>query len=297
VPEDPTTPTPPNAAPPPEFIDPVTWTRQVVLVKHERPDGPHYVVLRDGFQGTGEDFSEFSLWCLATGVQTRDNTARYTGQHGVDLTVTVLDPAKPTFATGQYGHKFLYGPAAPFWRKMNGNKPFEEIQHFIRLKRTDHRGYFTVLYPHRPDEAPPAFTPWANGAGVTAVVQGERHVVVCADAPGKFAGNGITVEGQRAVVRDGNGRTVLALLQGTLLKAGGHALAADGPAAVTITRDGITGEANFSAPGTLTLSAPEAHGMKAYLLVDGQEQPLEAKAGNGSLTLTLPAGRCAFVMR
>jgi hypothetical protein len=247
-------------------------------------------------QGAGDDFNEFSLWGLATGVQFNGNTARYAGQHGVNLTVTVLDPVKPEFTTGQYGHNFLYGPMANPWKSVNGNKPFEEVQHYLRMKRTDHKGYFTVLFPHLPNEAPPVFTAWAGGAGATAVLNGERHVVICAEKPGKYDANGIALDGQRALIRDGNGQTLLALLAGTSLKAGGHAITAPGPVAVTFGKT-ISGEANFATAGALKLSFPEAHGLKAYQLVNGEAKPLPATAGTDAMIITLPAGKCQFIVK
>jgi hypothetical protein len=286
-----------NSAPPPVPLKALTtWTRQMVLVKNEVADAPHYVVLRDSFAGKGDDFTEFSLWDLAKGVEPNGNVVNYPGQYGVDVALTVLDPAKPAFATGSYQHNFI-GPTRGYWNKQNPGKPFEEVQHFARIKRSDHGGYFVVIFPHRPNEPAPAFTAWGGGAGTSALVNGERHVVVCAEAPGTYSGNGITLQGQRAVVRDGNGKTVLALLQGTSLKAGNITLTASGPVALTVSRDGISGEANLPAAGPVTLAMPEAHGLKAALLVDGKEQPLEAKPGPDSLILTLPAGRCKFVVK
>ncbi|HOF88825.1 MAG TPA: hypothetical protein PLZ36_12095, partial [Armatimonadota bacterium] len=124
-----------------------------------------------------------------------------------------------------------------------------------------------------------------------------RHVVICADAPGRYAGGGITFDGQRALVRDGNGQTLLALLAGTMLKAGGYAIAANGPLAVTFANTGITGEANFAAAGAVQLSFPEAHGMNAFLVVDGKETPLDATVGPDSLKVMLPKGKSTFVIQ
>lgn len=299
TPEDPKTPTPPNAGPPPVPLkELVTWTRQLLLVKNEVADAPHYVLVRDGFTGKGDDFSEFSLWGLATGVKFQGNVANYTGQHGVDVAVTVLDPAKPEFTTGEYGHNFI-GPTMGFWRKVNGAKPFAEVQHFIRMKRSDHKGYFAVIYPHRPNETAPAFTAWAGGAGVTAEVAGERHVVVCAERAARYQGGGVTVDGQRAVVRIGKERTVLALLQGTSVSAAGCTLAAEGPAAVTVgAGGGMTGEANLSVAGDLRLTLPQANpALKAALLVNGQEQPLAMAWEGATLKLALPKGKSSFAIR
>jgi len=41
-------------------------------------------------------------------------------------TTTVLDPAKPEFTTGKYGHNFI-GPTSGYWAKMNPGKKFEEV--------------------------------------------------------------------------------------------------------------------------------------------------------------------------
>jgi len=128
----------------------------------------------------------------------------------------------------------------------NGRKPFAEIQHFIRVKRTDHKGYFSVLYPHRPDEPVPAFTAWAGGAGTTAVIGSETHTVVCAEQPGSFNDNGVACVGQRALVRQGNNRLLLALLAGRRIEAAGYSLEATGPAAVTVAGNQLSGEGSCS---------------------------------------------------
>lgn len=298
IPEDPLTPTPPNAGPPPvPFKEPVTWTRQVLLVKHEQADAPHYVLLRDSFEGQGDDFNEFSLWGLATGVQTQGNRANYAGQHGVDIAVTVLDPVKPEFTTGTYGHTNC-GPSLGYWRKMNGDKPYAEVQQYIRLKRTDHQGYFAVIYPHRPNEAVPAFVAWAGGAGVTAEVAGERHVVLCAAQPGRYQDGAVSVDGQRAVVRFGKERTVLVLLDAAAIAAAGYTLAASGPVAVTIGADGITAEANLPAAGTLCLTLPAANpALKATLQSNDHDQPLTMIWEGTTLKLALPKGKSQLAIR
>jgi hypothetical protein len=295
--EDPKDNPPPNMDPVTRKIAPTTWTRQVMLVKNEVADAPHYVLVRDGLEGKGDQFTDFTLWCLAKGVETQGNTVHYPGQFGMDLTVTMLDPVKPEFTTGKYGHNFLYeGPSGTFWRKVNGTKPWEEVQHYFRVKRTDHQGYFAVLYPHRPNEAVPVFTPWGNGAGVRATVNGEEHIAVCTLQPGQYAGNGVAVDGQRAVVRRTNGRMVLALLQGTRLAADGIELRSPGPAAITLADKAITGEANLAAPGEITIKTA-ATAKTAVITTDRGEQQATVTAENGILRIALPAGRCTFVLK
>ncbi|MHB9130711.1 MAG: hypothetical protein ACYDBB_06435 [Armatimonadota bacterium] len=299
-PEDPKDNLPPNLQPETKIIKPTTWTRQVMLVKNEVADAPHYVLVRDGLVGKGDTFTDFTLWCLAKSVETKGNTAHYPGQFGMDLTVTMLDPVKPDFATGEYGHSFLYeGPIGSFFRKVNGPQAkFEEIQRFIRVKRTDHQGYFAVLYPHRPNEAVPVFTPWANGAGVSATVNGEQHVAICADQPGQYGEGDIRLTGQRALVRDGNGQLVIALLAGTRLQAKGYDLQSPGPSAVTIKGAQITGEANFATPGELRLIVPKFGTMTtAQLVTDNGEQQVAVVWEGNTLRIALPAGRCRFVLK
>ncbi len=289
TPEEPGTPTPPNAAPPSEPMKPTTWTRQVVFVKPTEAEGPAYVVLRDGFEGAGDEFTEFTLWDLATEARVAGNVVNFPGQLGVDLAVTMLDPVQPEFSTGKYSHNFGY-IGARYW-KLPG--PFEETQHFMRLKRTDHGGYFAVLYAHRPEEAVPAFTPWGGGAGTTATIGGEKHVVVCAPAAGTYTEGGVTLEGQRALVRQGAGRTLLALLQGRRLAAGGYELAAPGPVQVVAQGNEITGEANLAAAGEMVLTLPEEAGARAIAVtLNGEVQPPHP-AGR-TVRIALPAGKATF---
>ena len=298
VPEDPLEKMAPNSPAPSVGIDPVTWTRQVLMVKNETADGPHYVVLRDGFQGTGGEFTEFSLWSLATGVEADGNRAHYPGQEGVDLTVTVLDPAKPQFATGKYGHTFLYAPVAHFWRPLHPDQKFEEVQHYIRLKRTDRGGYLAVLYPHRPGEVVPEFKPWADGAGVTAGVGGETHTAICASEPGTFTSNGITLEGQRALVRQAGDRRVLALLSGSSLTAGEFGLSGAAPVAVTVEGDRVTGEANLAVAGQVQIVLPDVDSIGRAVVTAGAEVVVDIMGDwLGAVTLSLPAGRSRFELR
>lgn len=295
IPEDPWEKTPPNAGPPPEPLAPTTWTRQVVLVKNERGDGPQYVVVRDGFEGAGDDFTEFSLWNLATEVNTDGNVATFSGQHGVDLAVTMLNPAVPAFTTGEYGHKFLAGNTVPFWRAVNGKKPFEEVQRYLRVKRTDHNGYFAVLYPYKPGEEVPTFSGWDNGAGVQATIGDERHTVVCAERPGTFKDGGVAFEGQRAMVRQGKDRLVLALLTGQSLQAGGYGLRGPGPTAVTVAGGKVVGEANLTAAGEVFLRFPAAPMVATIVIQTGEKEEKRGLAlEDTTARLALPAGRCVF---
>lgn len=295
VPEDPFTATPPNSPRPRVEIPATTWTRQVVLAKHERADGPHYVVVRDGLTGKGEEFSEFSLWSLADKVEAAGNVATYTGQLGVNLAVTMLDPAKPEFATGKYGHKYLPGGTVAHWQRMNGKKPFEEVQHFIRLKRADHGGYLAVLFPFKPGEAVPTFVPWAGGAGTTAAVADEKHTVVCADQPGSYQDAGVACDGQRALVRESKAQLVLALLSGTRLTAGGYSVTAPGPVALTVAGGKLSGEANLPTGGALAIQCPAAPTTLALTIRTGdKEQKGTAVPDAMTLKLSLPAGHCTF---
>ncbi len=293
IPEEPGTPTPPNAAPPPELIKPTTWTRQLVFVKPTEADGPTYVVLRDGFAGAGDDFTEFTLWDLAKEVKTAGNVAHFPGQLGVDLAVTMLDPAQPQITTGSYSHQFGY-IGARYWAQVHGaDVPFEETQHFMRVKRADHQGYFAVLYAHRPEEPAPAFTPWGGGAGTTATIGDEKHVVICAPQPGTYAADGITLEGQRALVRQSATRTILALLQGQRLAAAGYELAAPGPVQVTIQGQEITGEANFPVPGEVVLTLPAGMAAAAVVItVDGEDRQITPPGR--TVRIVLPAGKVEF---
>jgi hypothetical protein len=279
-------------------ISPVIWSRQVLLVKHEQADGPHYVLVRDGFVGDGADFSDFSLWCLANGVDVDGNVAHYTGQHGVDLAVTVLDPATPEFATGSYGHNSTSYLPLEHFKKVNGPEAeFEEIQHFVRLKRTDDKGYFAVLYPHRAGEAPPVFAPWGGGAGVTAAIDGELHTAICAEHPGQFAEGDIALDGQRAVVRRADGRLVLALLSGTRLRAYEHELAASGPAAVTVEDDSVDGEANLPEPGEISLRLPGGiTAAEATVTAAGLAHRVALTRDGDAVCLFLPVGKCRFAI-
>src|SRR5204862_437594 len=137
-------------------------------------------LLRDGLAGKGDEFTDFTLWCLAKGVETKGNLAHFPGQFGVDLTVTMLDPATPEFATGQYGHQFLYeGPIGKFFRKVNGpNAKFAEGPRRVRVRRTDRQGSAAVRPPGGGTGTGPVDSPWGGGVRVGATASGDRHTVI-----------------------------------------------------------------------------------------------------------------------
>jgi len=212
--------------------------------------------MRDPFGGEPTKTTEWTLWCLADSVDLRPGLAGYKGQLGVDLDVTIVDPADQKPTTGQYGHKGLFYNGG-FWHKQNPGKKWEEIQRYVRLKREPGPGYFVVLYPRLPKDGALAFRPWADGAGATAEIDGVRHVVALAPAPGTYQEGEVELVGRVATVRRKPGATSVLLSVGSRLRAGDLIVEDAAPVAVTLTGKTLVVESNLAAPATLVVTAPE----------------------------------------
>jgi hypothetical protein len=152
-----------------------------------------------------------------------------------------------------------------------------------------------VLYPYRAGETAPAFVAWGGGAGVTATVAGEKQTAICAAEPGSFSEGGVAFDGQRALVREGNGRLVLALLAGKRLEAGGCTVRADGPVSITLADGRVGGESGLPQPGEAMLTLPAATPAAAAMIIGaGKESRVALTRDGQTVRLPLPAGRCTF---
>ena len=257
IPEDPWERTPPNApyAPPVE-IPLVTWTRQLLLVKDADPLGANYLLVRDTFGAKPTRTTEFTLWCLAKGVKLAGAQVRYTGQLGVNLDVTFIDPKDPTCTTGEYAHKSLSYNGGT-WRKTNPGKKWEERQTYVRTKRGPGQGYFAALYPRLPKEPAPTFRAWAGGAGVAATIGTTRHVAILAPRSGTYREGDTTLAGRQALVRRSPGRTELVLLCGTRVACGDIQVEGAAPCTVVVAGGKVGIQSNLLRPATLRLQLPE----------------------------------------
>lgn len=305
----------------PEPIAPLRWRRSILFVKDHDLLGPNYFLVRDAFQGSTKP-TDWSAWCLADDVQFTGNTARFTGQYGVDLDVVALSPTTPVWTLNQdavppppgvaqlsYGpgvpgwpaeyqkpakphapvmsHTFLYLQAQ--WGKMHPGKVFEERQICARMTQPVGGGYFAILYPRKHDGEPiPTYASWVNGMGAKLTLPTETHYVLLAPSAVQVKDGDLTMDATVAVVRRGKERLLLTLLQGQLIRVGNVELTASQPVTVEITGTRITGETT-GGPQTFTLRLPR----DGKIVVDGTAA---GSTKNRLAIITVPAGRHSFAV-
>lgn len=313
----------PNSPPSkPEPISPMNWRRSIVFVKDHDLLGPNYFLVRDSFAGATKP-TDWSAWCLASSVSFEGNIARFTGQHGVDLDVVALSPTTaswvqnreaipppPTVARLSYGpgvpgwpkeyqepekdhppimsHNFMYLGEA--WKKVNGNKVFEERQICARLTQPVGGGYLVILYPRRHDGEPiPAYAAWANGLGAKVTLPTETHYVLLAPQNTAIKDGDLVMNAAVAVVRRGKDRTSINLMQGRTVSVGKVGVDAEAPVSLEIAATGISGDTNGPAQ-TLTLHLPR----DGKVVLDGV---VIGHTRNKTAVIAIPAGRHTFSLQ
>jgi len=306
----------------PETIPAMTWRRAVLFVKDADLLGPNYFLVRDDFSGATKP-TDWSAWCLATDVAFDGNIARFTGQHGVDLDVVALTPATaswvqnreaipppPTVAKLSYGpgvpgwpkeyqqpeqehppimsHNFMYLGEA--WKKVNGNKVFEERQICARLTQPVGAGYLALLYPRKRGGEPiPTYAGWANGQGAKVTLPAETHYLLLASQTVQVNDGDIALDAAVAVVRRGAARQSLTLIKGRSARVGKYSVAAEGPVSLTITAGAVSGETAGDAQ-TVTVRLP----FDGTITLDGVVIGRTAKR---TATINIPAGEHTFAIR
>jgi hypothetical protein len=116
------------------------WSRQVLMVRSERVNGPNYVMVRDTTQGDCPLPSWWYQWLVA---KADDVTAVPGGVHvnaaeGVKLDITFLEPAGAAVT--------IKGTKVP---------GFQDDYAQISVSQGPNHGYLTLFYPYKEGEAPP----------------------------------------------------------------------------------------------------------------------------------------------
>ena len=309
----------PNApVSPVEPIPPLRWRRSILFVKDRDVLGPNYFLVRDAF-GNATKPTDWSAWCLANEVKFDGNTARFTGQYGVDLDVVALTPEQATWVQNRDAipppptvAKLSYGPGVPgwpqeyqhpaqphppimshnfmylgdLWRKVNGKKVFEERQICARLTQPAGAGYLVLLYPRLHDgEAIPTYAAWAGENGAKLTLPNETHYLLLAAEPVAFHEGNISGKASTAVIRIGKTRTILTLIHGGQLRAGNVELTAPGAASLEV--DGNKAGGEITGPQTISLRLP----FNGAITLDGQPM---GKTIAHEATLTVMAGKHGF---
>jgi hypothetical protein len=152
------------------------WTRRVVMVKDEDPDGPNYVVVRDLIQGQLP--TEWCLWAYGEVADFKATPIRAAGKFGVDLLVYLMDKDK-----GPVGTATLDLPKD------------RRKQTLIHLKRPAGSGVLAVLYPTLPKVPAPAVTMIGDSAGIKLASGSRTDWVFLPEHTARVAADGITLRG------------------------------------------------------------------------------------------------------
>ncbi len=186
-----------------ELANPFRWTRQYAFVKDASPAGPTYLVMADDLTGNRELEPAFNFWCLANDVQDAgDRSYHFTGQHGVDLDMYVLEPKVGRVQLGEWGHRqgFLGGG--------------EENQKLVRVFGSrDGSGFRVVLYPRKPNEPRPEVSVLADGKLVKLVLPDQTHWILLSKDPVTVTDGVVRLSGTAAVAKQwADGRAQVTLL-------------------------------------------------------------------------------------
>jgi len=152
------------------------WTRRVLMVKDEDPDGPNYLVVRDLIQGQLP--AEWCLWVYGNVADFKATPIRAVGRFGVDLLVYLMDNDKGTVGTAAL--------ELPKDRRK---------QTLIHLKRPAGCGVLAVLYPTLPNVPPPNVATIGDNAGIKLAAGGRTDWVLMPERAGAVAADGITFRG------------------------------------------------------------------------------------------------------
>ncbi len=206
-----------------ELKKPFPWVRQFAFVKDASPSGPNYLVIADDLTGNQELEPAFNFWCLAHEVkQVAPRQYYFTGQHGIDLDMFILDPKEGRIQLGGWSHKqgFLGGG--------------EESQKLVRVYgKPDGSGFRVVLYPRKGDEPQPQVTALADGRLVRVVLPDQTHWILLSKEPVTVSDGPVTLSGTTAVVKQWrDGRVELVLLAGGKVMCGERVLERAEPASL-----------------------------------------------------------------
>lgn len=269
---------------------PQLWRRQVLFAKDADPLGPNYFLIRDSFQATLP--TDWNLWCLATDLQFKGDTAVYTGKYGVDLDVFMADAPKK-IVTG------AWGPEPP---------GFFERQKLLEMQQDANKDYFTLLYPRKHDGEPaPTFTRILDGAGVKVTLPERTDWAVLSVDAEPLTGDGVEFSGRAGLAQQGKDWTRLTLLDGTRLALGdfvlmhGRQVVEDvrvpGSGAVTVlARDGVLrGDTSGDTRQTVIIVPAAYRGLKT-LTIDDKPADLTITGAN-TYSFQLPAGAHRFAIK
>lgn len=181
----------------------MTWRRHILFLKGQRPEGPHYFVLRDTFPG-GEHRRKWWNW-LNLGreemVEVNGQDLELKTEFGVGTRIWFSRPPeiriRLTFEAGR--HDGLPGP---------------EVKTIVEAAAQPGEDFFYIVYPHRDAEPVPPFE--RRGEVCLKITSSEStDYVFLSDESVKFEQDGVLFEGKAGAVRVFPDRVTLCLLSGS----------------------------------------------------------------------------------
>jgi len=183
---------------------PFQWTRQMLFVKDDTPEGPNYLYVTDDLRGNSELEPAFNFWCLATNVVQNRRQLFLNGQFGIDLDMVVVEPASGRIQIGEWGHHQTH---------LVGGSGLNENQKLVRVfGNTDGGGFRILFYPREANEPMPRVDSLEHGALVRVMLPDQTHWLLLSKTPITVTDGPVKLTGTAAVVKrwqDGRIRLIL----------------------------------------------------------------------------------------
>jgi hypothetical protein len=250
------------------------WTRRVLFLNDQDPDGPNYFVIRDVIRG--ELPCEWTLWVYGDIARFETTPIVAKGNFGVDLLVYLLDQDKGNVNTGMV--------ELPADRRK---------QTLIHLRRPAGRGVLAVLFPTLPDQPAPQVTLLPDGAGAKVEVPGRTDWIFLPEQRASLTADGIEFSGiagsfsQRGAVRH------YMIERRTRLVAQGLGVSCNFPIDLMVSGNTIQGRSNsLDAVPILTLTGPVAQRAKSVTIASDNTKSLTF--ADGCVQISLPLGDTTF---
>lgn len=273
---------------PPMAVPPIVWGRQMIFVK-----GPDLLVVAD--RARTDIPAQWSLHCLARGVQAEGDRALFAGQFGVDLQVVMARPLAPSFTTGSWGHagKLGYFPKG-LWFSSRPEGAVPETQHYLRVSAPAEEGYLALLYPRPQGQDPATVVPLADRRGFEVQANDTLRWIWLSPETLDCCTDSLVFRGRAGVITQTPHLTEFAVFDGTLAAAGPYGVEGRGPFRVCFTADGVEGQC--TGRGTRLILRWPGQGGRHRLTLDGR-RARAARLLDDRLALDLPEGAHRFRMQ
>jgi hypothetical protein len=190
------------------------WSRQVLMVRSSRVEGPNYVLVRDTTQGDCPLPSWWYQWLVAPRdqVQVVPGGVHVEAAEGVKLEVIFLEP------TG-----------AEVTVKGTKVAGFQEDYSQISVAQGPNAGYLTLFYPYREGEAPPGKVERLGEGIVRVTTQESQDYLFCAvDEPVVYQDDLVDINAAAGAIRIFPDRVVLVNASGAPGSVGYRGVVAQG---------------------------------------------------------------------